>query len=65
MSEGKLVQGVVRAKLPSGVTWESLAANSREDIKQAGVWPKGFYPLQFPNHPEGDTLFVKFVIDEI
>jgi cytochrome c peroxidase len=65
MSRGKPVQEGVRAKLPEGITWESLGAMSPEDIKQKGAWPKGFLPLPHPNHPEGGMLFPKFHIDEI
>lgn len=65
MSRGKPLQGGVRAKLASGVTWESLAGNSPADIREAGVFPKAFMPLPHPNHPEGGMLFPKFHIDEI
>jgi cytochrome c peroxidase len=65
MTKGKAVQAGVRVKLPNGVTWEALAGNTPEDIKEEGVWPKGFLPLPFPNHPEGGMLFPKFVINEI
>ncbi len=65
MSKGKAVQGGVRAKLPSGVSWDELARMSPAEIRNGGLWPKGFYPLPFPNHPEGGMLFPKHVIDEI
>jgi len=65
MSLGKAVQGGVRAKLPDGVTWESLAQKSPEAIREAGQWPIGFLPLPHPNHPEGGMLFPKFHILEI
>jgi cytochrome c peroxidase len=65
MSRGKAVQEGVRVKLPSGVTWDSLASTSPADIKKAGSWPKGFLPLPHPNHPEGGMIFPKFSIDEI
>jgi cytochrome c peroxidase len=65
MTKGKPVQGGVRVKLPSGVTWDTLSGNSPADIKDAGVWPKGFLPLPHPNHAEGGMVFPKHVIDEI
>jgi cytochrome c peroxidase len=65
MTKGKAVQGGVRVKLPSGVSWDELARMSPDEIRDAGLWPKGFYPLPFPNHPEGGMLFPKHVIDEI
>lgn len=65
MSRGKPVQEGVRAKLPTGVTWEQLGGMSPEDIQAKGMLPKGFLPLPHPNHPEGGIVFPKFHIDEI
>jgi len=65
MSRGKAVQEGVRVKLPSGQTWDKLAAMSPEDLKNKGLWPAGFLPLPHPNHPEGGMVFPKFHIDEI
>ncbi len=65
MSRGKPVQEGIRVKLPAGVTWETLAAMSPEEIRAKNLFPKGFYPLPHPNHPEGGMLFPKFEIEEI
>jgi cytochrome c peroxidase len=65
MSRGKPVQVGPRTKLPDGMTWQKLAALSPEEIKEKGLFPKGFLPLPHPNHPEGGMLFPKFHIDEI
>jgi cytochrome c peroxidase len=65
MFRGKAVQEGARAKLPAGVTWESLARTSPEDIQAKGQFPAGFLPLPHPNHPEGGMLFPQFHIDEI
>jgi cytochrome c peroxidase len=65
MSRGKAVQEGVRIKLPKGMTWERLAAMSPEEIRKQDLFPAGFFPLPFPNHPEGGMLFPKFQIDEI
>ncbi len=65
MSRGKSVQGGVRVKLPSGVTWDGLAAMTADEIRGKGFWPAGFYPLPHPNHAEGGMLFPKFHINEI
>jgi cytochrome c peroxidase len=65
MSRGKPVQDGVRAKLPADITWEQLAAMSPEEIRDKGLFPKGFLPLPHPNHPEGGMVFPKFHIDEI
>lgn len=65
MSRGKAVQEGVRVKLPKDMTWEKLAALSPEEIREKDLLPAGFFPLPFPNHPEGGMLFPKFLIDEI
>lgn len=65
MSRGKPVQEGVRVKLAEGQTWEKLAAQSPEQIKDQGLWPAGFLPLPHPNHKEGGMLFPKFMIEEI
>ncbi|HIJ70737.1 MAG TPA: cytochrome B6 [Planctomycetes bacterium] len=65
MSRGKAVQTGVRVKLPQGITWQALASMSPEQIRQKGLFPKGFLPLPHPNHPEGGMLFPQFVIDGI
>jgi len=65
MSRGKAVQEGVRIKLPKGMTWEALAAMSPEEIREKDLFPAGFFPLPFPNHPEGGMLFPKFQVEEI
>jgi cytochrome c peroxidase len=61
----RAVQQGVRVKLPQGATWESLANMTPDQIREKDLWPKGFYPLPHPNHPEGGMLFPQFHIDEI
>jgi hypothetical protein len=65
MARGKAVQEGVRVKLPARVNWQQLAAMSPAEIRDKGLFPKGFLPLPHPNHPEGGMLFPKFHIDEI
>jgi cytochrome c peroxidase len=65
MSRGKAVQVGPRTNLPAGMTWQKLAALSPEEVKEQGLFPRGFLPLPHPNHPEGGMLFPKFHIDEI
>jgi len=65
MSRGKPIQEGVRSKLPAGMTWEKLAAMSPEEVRGKDLFPKGFFPLPHPNHPEGGMLFPKFHITEI
>jgi cytochrome c peroxidase len=65
MGRGKAVQGGVRVKLPAGVTWQQLAATPPDQIRDKGLFPKGFLPLPHPNHPEGGMVFPHFEIEEI
>ncbi|MGH9332571.1 MAG: cytochrome B6, partial [Vicinamibacteria bacterium] len=65
MSRGKPIQEGVRVKLPSGMTWERLAAMTPEQIREQDLWPPGFFPLPHPNHAEGGMVFPKFHIEEI
>jgi cytochrome c peroxidase len=65
MGRGKAVQGGVRVKLPAGVTWQQLAATPPDQIRNKGLFPKGFLPLPHPNHPEGGMVFPHFEIEEV
>ena len=65
MSRGKPVQAGVRIKLPAGVTWDKLAAMAPDDIREKGLFPKGFLPLPHPHHAEGGMVFPQHHIDEI
>jgi cytochrome c peroxidase len=65
MFRGKPVQEGARAKLASGVTWDSLGSMSADEIKSKKAFPKGYLPLPHANHPEGGMIFPKFQIDEI
>lgn len=65
MSRGKPVQGGIRVKLPSGMTWNQLAEMATSDIREKGLFPKGFLPLPHPNHAEGGMVFPQYHIDEI
>ena len=65
MSRGKPVQEGVRIRLVPGMTWQRLAEMTPMEIRDQGVYPKGFLPLPHPNHKEGGMVFPQFVIDEI
>ncbi len=61
MSRGKPLPVGPTAKLPSGVTWESLGKMSVEEIRGKGVFP---YPsLPHPKHATGGMVFPQFQID--
>jgi cytochrome c peroxidase len=65
MERGKPLQEGVRVKLPAGVTWEQLAAMSPDEIRERGLYPKGFLPLPHPLHSDGGFVFPQFEIDAI
>jgi len=62
MTRGKPLQDGVRARLPAGMTWETLAALSPQDIKDRQLWPAGFLPLPHPHHEVGGMIFPQFLI---
>lgn len=65
MSGGKPVQEGVRAKLTKGLTWETLAQYSPEEIREKDLFPDAFLPLPHPKHAEGGMVFPEFHIREI
>jgi cytochrome c peroxidase len=65
MTRGKPIPVGPTAKLAPGLTWETLAAMSPEEIREKGLFPKGYLPLPHPNHPEGGMVFPKMMIDEL
>lgn len=65
MGAGKPVQGGIRVKLPTDMTWDKLAALSPDNIKEKDLWPAGFYPLPHPHHEAGGMIFPKKQIDEV
>ena len=64
MANGKPVQEGVRIRLPNGVTWDSLASLSPDEVRNRNLWPAGFYPLPHPHHEAGGMVFPQPEIDE-
>ncbi|HEX7860956.1 MAG TPA: cytochrome B6 [Verrucomicrobiae bacterium] len=65
MSRGKPLQVGPTAKLPENVTWDQLAAMPAEEIRDKGLFPKGYLPLPHPNHPAGGMLFPQKEIETL
>lgn len=65
MTRGKPIPVGPAARLPTGVSWDTLGAMSPNEIREKGIFPKGFLPLPHPNHPEGGMIFPKMMIDEL
>jgi cytochrome c peroxidase len=57
MSRGKPIQVGPTARLPEGITWAALAAMSSDEIREKGLFPKGFLPLPHPKHDVGGMVF--------
>ena len=62
---GKPVQDGVRVKLPAGLTWDSLAAMTPDEIRRRGLLPEGFMPLPHVKQATGGQVFPNRQIDEI
>ncbi len=57
MSRGKPIPVGPTARLPEGMTWAGLAALSSDEIREKGLFPKGFLPLPHPKHDVGGMFF--------
>ena len=65
MSRGKPIQVGPTARLPEGMSWEKLAAMSSDDIREKGLFPKGFLPLPHPKHEVGGMVFPQMEIKQL
>lgn len=65
MTRGKPIQVGPTAKLPEGVTWDKLAEMSPEEIREKGLFPKGYLPLPHPKHEAGGMLFPQMEIKQL
>ena len=62
MSRGKPIQVGPAAKLPQGMTWEKLAGMPPDEVREKGLFPKGFLPLPHPKHEAGGMVFPQMEI---
>jgi cytochrome c peroxidase len=65
MFRGKPVQAGPRTRLAEGATWDRLAGMSPDEIRDHGLFPKGFLPLPHAHHREGGMVFPPVQIDEV
>jgi cytochrome c peroxidase len=65
MSRGKPIQVGPTAKLPAGITWEQLAGMSPAEVRDKGLFPKGFLPLPHPKHEVGGMVFPQMEIKQL
>jgi cytochrome c peroxidase len=62
MSRGKPIQVGPTARLSEGMTWEALAAMSSDEVRDKGLFPRGFLPLPHPKHEVGGMVFPQMEI---
>ncbi len=62
MTRGKPIQVGPTARLAQGQTWEKLAAMTPDEIREQGLFPKGYLPLPHPKHEAGGMLFPQMEI---
>ncbi len=62
MTRGKPIQVGPAARLPEGMTWEKLAEMSPDEIREKGLFPKGYLPLPHPKHDVGGMVFPQMEI---
>ena len=62
MSRGKPIQVGPTAKLPPPVTWDQLANMAPDEIREKGLFPKGYLPLPHPKHEVGGMVFPQMEI---
>jgi cytochrome c peroxidase len=65
MTRGKPIQLGPAAKLAAGATWDSLAATPADEIREKGLFPKGFLPLPHPKHQVGGMVFPQMEIKQL
>jgi len=62
MSRGKPIQVGPAAKLPEGFTWQTLAEQTPDAIREKALFPKGFLPLPHPKQEVGGMVFPQMEI---
>ncbi len=65
MTHGKPIPVGPTAKLPEGMTWTKLADMDSSDIRDKGLFPKGYLPLPHPHHDVGGMVFPQEEIKQL
>lgn len=65
MARGKPVPVGPTARLAETMTWEALAALSPAEVRDKGLFPKGFLPLPHPKHEVGGMVFPQMEIKQL
>jgi cytochrome c peroxidase len=64
MTRGKPIPVGPTARLPDGITWEKLVGMSSDEVREKGLFPRGFLPLPHPKHEVGGMLFPQMQIKQ-
>ncbi len=64
MTRGKPIPVGPTARLPEGLTWDKLASMSPDEVRDRGLFPKGYLPLPHPNHAVGGMVFPQMEIKQ-
>src|SRR5204862_6762691 len=62
MTRGKAIPVGPATRLPRGQTWDKLADLGSDEIREKGLFPKGFLPLPHPKHEVGGMVFPQMEI---
>jgi cytochrome c peroxidase len=65
MTRGKPIPVGPTAYLAKGVTWEALARMSPEQVREKGLFPRGYLPLPHPHHEVGGMVFPQMEIKQL
>jgi cytochrome c peroxidase len=65
MTRGKPIPVGPTARLPQGVIWDKLAQTSPDEVREKGMFPKGYLPLPHPHHDVGGMVFPQIEIKEL
>jgi cytochrome c peroxidase len=64
MTRGKPIPAGPTARLPEGMTFDKLAQMAPEEIREKGLFPKGYLPLPHPKHEAGGMVFPQHQIKQ-
>ena len=65
MSRGKPIPVGPATRLPAETSWDDLARLSPDEIREKGLFPKGFLPLPHPHHEVGGMVFPQTEIKQL
>ena len=65
MSRGKPIQLGPAVRLSQGMSWEKLAGMSADEMRDQGLFPKGFLPLPHPKQMTGGMVFPQMEIKQL